>query len=621
MRYLYLLTAFSLQIFLLNAQTAKFQKSTTLYTEDLVDHWEFNLYSLEAPYPGNNSYRNFLMEQKLSKFNYQNTHNSGFKSSPRSNHSNELPMNDIGFIGNPFNGIPNDNDLAISNDGLIASVCNSTIYTYDEAGNLIHNTSLNAISNQLSLPNQSYDPKIIYDQNEDRFILLFLNGSSSSSTHLVLCFSQTNNPADGWHVYRLEGNPLNNNSWSDFPMIAITEKDFFVTINLINSDSTSWQTGFMQSLIWQVQKSEGYDGDSIITKVHSEIKHNNRYLRNLLPVRGGIHLSKDTIYFISNRNFDLENDTFFIVNINQSLQANPQVSFQTRAIRSNQKYGLPPDAKQPTGRFLQTNDARALSGIIENGLIHFTGNTVDFETNKAAIYHAQYYLNSNQVQLTILTDSVLEYGYPNLSHSGQNKFDNQVIISFNHTSVDSFPGVSAIFFSENNGYSERLHLKSGDSHVSVITGNFQRWGDYTGSQRKFNEPGTVWMSGFIGEFSRFGIQRNRHITYIAKLVSPDSTNLYNSITAIPETNFSKLYPNPVQFERILFQFEMKKDELIQVYITNIQGQMVNDKMEKLAKKGLNELGFNTQHLSSGNYFLVVKNEQNQVLFSNQFVKN
>lgn len=621
MKYLSIISTILIQIFILNAQNIKIEKSATLHTTDLVDEWQFNMYSLEAPFPGNTSYRNFLLEKKLSKFSLQQNDNLPPITSKKTDTFNDQPINEIGFVANPFNGIPNDNDVAISNEGLIASVCNSTIYTYNELGALIHNTSLNAISNQLSLPNQSYDPKILYDQQEDRFILLFLNGSSSNNTNLVLCFSQSNNPADGWHVYRLDGNPLNNNSWSDFPMIAVSEKDFFVSINLINSDSASWQTGFMQSLIWQVQKSEGYTGDSIVTKIHSEIKQNNRYIRNLLPVQGGITNPSETMYFISNRNFDFENDTFFVVKINQSLNTNPNVSFQTSVIKSNQSYGLPPDAQQPTNRFLQTNDARPLSGIIENNLIQFVGNTVNFETNKASIYHAQYNLSSNQINLTILSDTALEYGYPNLSHSGQNMFDNQVIISFNHTSIDSFPGVSAIFFSENNGYSDRLHLKSGDSHVNVISGNFQRWGDYTGSQRKYNEPGNVWMSGFIGQFAPVGLQRNRHVSFIAKLVSPDSTNLYNTIKITNKQPFSSLHPNPIQFERLFFQFEMDVDGPIQVFISNVSGQIMNKTIEKHAKKGLNEFGINTHHLSNGTYFLVVKNKQNQVLFNNKFIKN
>jgi len=612
-----LLSIFATSFFLANAQIKIIEKKATITAENYTDEWQINVFSVEAPFPGNNTYRNFLHQQKQMKFSNKSTPLNLKKTD---DNNNELPINPIGFVGNPFNGIPNDNDLAISNDGTIASVCNSTIYSYNENGDLLHNSTLNSIGNQLGLPNQSYDPKIIYDQNEDRFIMLFLNGSNANNTNLVLCFSVTNNPADGWHVYRLEGNPLNNNAWSDFPMIAITEKDFFVTVNLISSDSSSWQTGFLQSVIWQVQKDEGYQGDSINTKLHTEVKHNNRYIRNLLPIQGGITVPSETMYFISNRNFDFENDTFFVVKINQSLNTNPNVGFQTQVVKSNISYGLPPDANQPTNRFLQTNDARALSGFIQNNLIQFVGNTVNFDNDKATIYHALYNVNSNQVNITILSDTTLEYGYPNISHSGQHTNDVQSIISFNHTSTDSFPGVSAIFYSELNGYSDRLHVKSGNSHVNVISGNFQRWGDYTGSQRKYNEPGTVWMSGFIGDFVPLGLQKNRHITYIAKLISPDSTNVENSINNLVSKNTTKLYPNPTQFERIFFQFEVDNSESMYVSISNINGQIISPITEVYAKKGNNEIGFNIEHLSKGVYFVNLYSSNKELKYSNQFIK-
>ncbi|MBJ7883221.1 hypothetical protein, partial [Gelidibacter salicanalis] len=92
---------------------------------------------------------------------------------------------------------------------------------------------------------------------------------------------------------------------------------------------------------------------------------------------------------------------------------------------------------------------------------------------------------------------------------------------FNHASVDSFPGISAIYYSEAEGYSDRLHLKSGNSNVNVAAGNYQRWGDYTGSQKKYNEPGMVWINGFIGSFSALHPSPNQHKTFVAKLISPD----------------------------------------------------------------------------------------------------
>ncbi|MEZ4977795.1 MAG: hypothetical protein R2772_00695 [Chitinophagales bacterium] len=381
--------------------------------------WHPHLYATERAFPGSDSYRNYLHQLKLLRFSSLSSMPESLSSTKKTTAAD--PIYASGFVANPFGGIPNDNDLAISNDGLIVSVCNSDMYVYDEQANLLFDLALEDLADSLGLVANSYDPKVLYDQDEDRFILVFLNGNNANSTDIVVCFSESNNPQGAWNVYSLPGNPLNNNAWSDFPMIAINKNDFFVTVNHINSDSASWQTGFMQSVIWQVEKATGYAGGVLNSKVHVDIKHNSRPIRNLLPIKGGMYLAQDEMYFLSNRNFDFSNDTFFVVSISEALSANPNLSTTSSAVQANRNYGLPPDAKQTTTTFLQTNDARPLSGFIENGQIHFVGNTVDEAGSLAAIYHGK--LNTLEsswsVDLQILSDPVMEFGYPNISFTGQ----------------------------------------------------------------------------------------------------------------------------------------------------------------------------------------------------------
>jgi len=594
------------------------QKRGTYTFEDLTPSWHANIFSREAPYPGSDSYRNYIHQLK------QLRHSEGsssavkpIKTSKKSN--NEQAIYSLGFEGNLFGGIPNDNDIAISNEGLIVSVSNSDMYVYDESGVSLLDVGLDEFADSLGLLANSYDPKVIYDPTEDKFILVFLNGNSSTSTNIVLCFSQTNDPSQGWHVYSLPGNPFNNNAWSDFPMIAITEQDFFVTVNHINSDSVSWQTGFMQSVIWQVKKSEGYLGEAINTVVHNDVNFQGKPVRNLLPVKGGFDIKNHEMYFISNRNFDLANDTFFIVKIAESLEQNEDPSFTVQSVLANQEYGMPPDAKQTASTFLQTNDARPLSGLIENGVIHFVGNTVRLTSNKASVYHGK--LNTSAinwgVDLEIFEDDDLEYGYPNLSFTGQSYFDEQLIISFNHTSIDSFPGVSAIFFSEQDGYSERLHLVSGDSKVNLLSGSFERWGDYSGSQKKYNEPGTVWINGFMGFRNNLALSKNQHKTFIAKLISPDS--LSTGIHHIPRLP-SVLYPNPV-VNQFYFQFEIQSDEYLVFKLFDKQGKLIDKLLEEQLKKGAHEFLFMLDQLNQGVYILQVSNLNQDLIFTEKIMKH
>ncbi|MCB9226459.1 MAG: T9SS type A sorting domain-containing protein [Chitinophagales bacterium] len=608
-----------------NEHTFNYARQNTINLSNQGVAWQANVFSTEAAYPGSDSYRAYL--QQLKMLRYDGVERGGSKKYTVKKTTSETPIKSTGFKANNFGGIPNDNDLAISNDGKIVSVTNSTMNVYDESGTELLVVDLQDFADSLALNGSSYDPKVIYDPDEDRFIMVFLNGNDATQTSIVLAFSQTNDPTQNWNLYYLAGNPFNNNAWSDFPMIAITKQDFYVTVNHINSDSASWQTGFMQSVIWQVQKAEGYNGNTITSKVHNNIKYNNRFIRNLMPVKGGFDIKNEEMYFVSNRNFDLENDTFFLVHIPQSLSSNANVGYTTQAVLANNVYGLPPNARQTNNTFLQTNDARPLSGFIENGIINFVGNTVDTASNLASIYHAKLsVMNTNLfVDLHIISDTIIEYGYPNISFTGFSNFDEQAIISFNHTSIDSFPGMSAIFYDVNDGYSERLHLKSGNTFVNLISGNNERWGDYSGSQKRYNKPGEVWISGFVGKYLTSGISRNRHETYVYKLATPDSTYLTDSTLNTISNNIAqssaKIYPNPVNDNHIFIDFESEIAQNVSFYVYTVDGKIIDKIITDKVKKGKNTLTLSTQKLTTGVYLIKATDQNNNLIFTSKIIKN
>ena len=115
-----------------------------------------------------------------------------------------------------------------------------------------------------SLPFGSYyDPKVIYDKDYDRFVLVFLKNTVPATSEIIVGFSKTNNPIDGWHVYKLPGNPLSNNRWTDFPSIALTDSSLFITGNLI-VPNVSWQVGFDGSVLWEMKKNLGFNGASSV---------------------------------------------------------------------------------------------------------------------------------------------------------------------------------------------------------------------------------------------------------------------------------------------------------------------------------------------------------------------
>ena len=579
-----------------------------------ADDWRPSVISAEAPFPGSHSYRSYLLQLKEEM--KANPVTPSYKKQ-QSTATADKPVLGRNFDGNPYNNsVPCDNDMAISNDGKLISVVNRNILIVDvENDTILFEQSLNNFTDTaLGLSASQYDPKVAYDPKEDRFILVYLNGTMSSNSAIIVAFSATNDPLGTWYQYAIPGNPFMDDTWSDYPIIAMTDDDFYITVNLIR-DGMSWQAGFKESLCWQIRKSDGYSGSMLNTTLFNNINFGGEPIRNLCPIQGGETTYGPGIMMLSNRNFSMSNDTIFVMEVTGN-QADPTATVTVDFSIADLEYGAAPNGMQPGGSELQTNDARVLGGFMEDGVIHFVGNSNVPDYGRAGIYHGviSNLGTSNDVTGFLIGDSIMDLGYPNISYSGKNDFDMQAIITFNHSSADSFPGTSAMFYDQYDGHSERLSIKQGNSNVSII-GSPERWGDYSGSQRRYNEPGTVWMSGYYGD-RRFtgGILRNVSVTWIAELTSPKTTGV--GIAEAEEEASGVLYPNPVD-HTLYFDFTNPTKQILTISIYDMKGQLVTVLLEDGVKSGENRLAFSTEPLSSGTYIVSIENES-QRIFSDKF---
>ena len=115
--------------------------ATTILPAEIKEDFHPVLQNLEAPFPGGESERALLAklrsEPRISPL--QNA--SGVNSEANKAIAAPLPWVGKQIDGNRvYEGLPNDNDMAISNGGKIVSVINSNIFMYD----LITDTITNA---------------------------------------------------------------------------------------------------------------------------------------------------------------------------------------------------------------------------------------------------------------------------------------------------------------------------------------------------------------------------------------------------------------------------------------------------------------------------------------------
>ncbi len=542
--------------------------------------------------------------QKMETYNYP----QHYKTANTSVLSTTLPalVKGQSFPANSWNySTPNDNDMAISDSGMVLSVVNTNIFVRNVVTGT--NSPFKSLVNW-TLPinnlHQEFDPKVIYDPDRDRFVMMCMVGFTDSTSKMIVGFSQTNNPAGSWNLYTIPGDPLNYGLWSDYPMIALTKKELFLSVNLLYNDST-WQAGFVETLVWQMKKDSGYAGLPLGSVLHHNIKFNGKFIRNLCPAKGGSGLKGPNMYFVSNRNLANQNDTVFLVNVTDTIGA-PSLTVTTQALISNQPYYFPPDARQTnTTQVLATNDSRNLGAYYENNKIHYVHNTKNPLNNTATIYYGVIHSPAAAqptVNGYILPNDTVDFGYPNISYAGNSPTDNTSIINFNHSSHQIFGGLSAVRADGAGNFSPILRIQNGTTFVNLLLSNQERWGDYSGSQRRYCTPGEVWVSGYHAYPFNLSFP-NAHRAWVAQIslagVFTDNKQEINEPTAN-----AMVYPNPTN-DFFTVDLNLSKPEYLTFSLYDAQGKLVATLLRDWVKVKQNMFSFKTSDLSKGIYFLEI----------------
>jgi len=524
--------------------------------------------------------------------------------------------------GNNYSGsVPNDDDFAIGRNEQILRVRNSTIgaYDYQKDSLLFELTLFRFYRPSFFLPGSKYDPRAIYDPLADRFIVLYLSGNTWENSKIIVGFSKSNDLADGFNIYVLDGNPLVDSTWSDYPHITISDEDLFITMNTFYNGSTN-NSGYVQSTIRQIGKQAGYDSLALTEHYYSDLKVGNRNLFNFTGIdrAGDEYPPNAPTYFISNRNLDSINDSIFVVRIEGSAGNAPAMYMDTYTTET--PYGLPPEARQANNHTFDCNDSRIQGGFIHNGNIQFVGNTITSQGN-SGIYHGMInrYGAKNNVYFKIINFDPIDIGYPQVTYTGKSRSEVESIISFNHTGDSLNAGFSCMFFDNDSSYSRRKQIVEGGDYIDIIAsgGNrkYERWGDYTGNQQAYGETGVVWASGYQAT------NNGQPLTALAKLRSPNWQD--SPIVGLEEQPLeSSIAPNPVddwfnltlnQEHEGLLQFELKASDG--------RNNKVLFTVEELALPGKNSFRFRTNALKPGLYILSIYNANGQLIGQEKVMKH
>lgn len=550
----------------------------------------------EMPMPTgiNETLRKQVDAARSAKIKQKNLENRGIINDKPTPGNTTTPLSERGTDIPPGAGTPNDNHIAVGNDGKIVSVMNTVIRVHNDTGKVIkaftlENFALNPNIKKESIPtlNRTYDPRVVYDPYTDRYIVLYMHGTTDKSSFIVVGFSSSNDPTKPWYVYKVPGTPIQDSVWSDYPIVSQTKEDLFFTVNLLHNGS-SWEEGFVEAVIWQLNKDDGYKGDTLNKNFFHNIKYDGVSIWSICAIQNGPMPNGIDNYFLSVRPYAKENDTVFVHRITNTLRSG-QANYELGVLKSPIKYGFPSSALVPDTAFrLRTNDARVLSGVRMGSQLHYFQNCMNFNTLQAHIMHGSIYNltlpsgaspNNNRtrwneggasIKAHLYTNDSLDFGYPAVAAAGFEPMDERdptdpsMLVTSVYAGPKHYPGTGAFFINRYNEHSDYQILKKGQSVINYtyIKPAEQRWGDYEGIQAKFNEKGVFYLVGSWGK-------TNSMFAYVARVKLKD-TVYDNPIAQV------RVFPVPTT-ENV--QIEIQNDEFASItgQIYTVDGKLISAK--------------------------------------------
>jgi hypothetical protein len=395
-------------------------------------------------------------------------------------------LNDLGT------SIPADTNGAVGPNHLVVAL-NTEVGFQDRKGKTLHRITLNNFWSSVinTASDVVFDPKVLYDPFENRWIFVAPANPSSATSTLLIAASKTDDPTGDWTLYKITTDP-DGKLWFDYPSVGFN-KDWVVVQG--NMFSISQNSNDFRSQIWVLKKADLYSGaDDVATQT---LTRDDLGLTQAPEINGDNTSSMcliETVATDSSKQLKL----YKIIGDAD----HPQLQAGSTAIDLPDSWDFaPPDdadfapQKDPDGHKLQDDDARALGLVSRNGLLYF-------------VHTAFLPTGGNPARSTIQWAQIDPNATTPLQQFG--RIDDQ-----DQGAGDVFRGFPSIAVNKN----EDVLIGYSRFHGSVFAGSAY-------ALRKKNDPPgqfrleKVFKPGNVTYFKTFGSGRNRWGDYSNTVVDP-----------------------------------------------------------------------------------------------------
>jgi hypothetical protein len=429
------------------------------------------------------------------------------------------------FHGISMSGFPPDSTMAVGANHVLLAV-NFNVFIYNKGGGApVQQKTLNQWFGNLATGTFVFDPKVLFDQSSQRWILIAValpDPPGPIGSWLMLSVSQSANPLGGWWSYKLDATldgstPTSN--WADYPSLGTDPFNIYVTLNMFkftgNQPPFQANGPFAYAKVRVINKLSVITGAPALWVDFPKLKNaDGSFAFTVQPCHTfGAPGTESLVNSYYPSTAASTKNKLSLWSINPLWlpfpTMNPLITVTVDA------YGLPPNGAQKGGGVpIDTGDIRVYNAVSRAGSI-WCALTSRYNwgaaTNVASIHWFQINATSGAiVQQGLFGFQNRSYFYPAIMPDT----NGNVFLCCARCSPTEF--ASAWFTGRKANDSPGLMqnaalLKAGvANYVKLDTAGDNRWGDYTGIASDPSDALVVWF------FNEYAVAGNNWDTWVGK---------------------------------------------------------------------------------------------------------
>ena len=407
--------------------------------------------------------------------------------------------------------VPPDSTGAVGPNHIVSAV-NRAVTWHTKNWTGIRGTSLNAFFAGLAPASLLFDPKVVYDPFADRYLVVALEHTDNPQVGRILIAASNDgdpgdagNPAGTWFREVINSFEVigGQNSWADFPGLAVDEEAIYITGNMFTFSQPQQLLG---NRVWIVNKATVYDG---VAQNIAATRY-DPYLQSGLPAVLGT-LQPAQIYgtaaqaaavggFLVNTENVAGNDELLTTITITTPLASPVFTRRDLIVGNiddqNAQFLNAPQSGTPSR--IDTNGTRALNAVWRNGSLYTVNTVIPPAGPNAGQATVHWYHVSTAGNYSLLRQGNVgaeDLGAGTFTFFGAvavDVFDN-IGIGFSASNANIFPGAYYALIAAgasttpntsgplvNGLVRETGTLVAGlDYYVRAAAGGSSRWGDYS----------------------------------------------------------------------------------------------------------------------------------------------